>query len=63
MAATSTTLENPPTPSPSAPNESLVFSKSHDDFRIEQIKNLSGEVNALKSFITEQLYVIKNFRS
>ena len=66
-AATPTPLENPSTPSSSAPNESLVFSKSHDDFRIEQIENLSAEVTALKSFIMEQLYVIKksveDFRS
>ena len=67
VAATPTPLENPSTPSSSAPNESLVFSKSHDDFRIEQIENLSAEVTALKSFIMEQLYVIKksveDFRS
>ena len=66
-AATPTPLENPSTPSSSAPNESLVFSKSHDDFRIEQIENLSAEVTALKSFTMEQLYVIKksveDFRS
>ena len=40
-------------------NESRVFSESHDDFRIEQIEKLSAEVTALKSFIVEQLYVIK----
>ena len=67
IVATPTPLENPSTPSSSAPNESRVFSKSHGDFRIEQIENLSPEVTALKSFITEQLYAIKksveDFRS
>ena len=55
IAATSTPLENPSTPSSSAPrsSESRVFSKCHDDFRIEQIQNLSPEVTALKSFIME----------
>ena len=67
IVATPTPLENPSTPSSSAPNESRVFSKSHGDFRIEQIENLSPKVAALKSFIIEQLYVIKksveHFRS
>ena len=67
IAATPTPLENPSTPVSSFPNESRVCSKSHDDFRIEQIENLSVEVTALKSFIVEQLYVIKksveDFRS
>ena len=40
IAATPTPLENPSTPASSFPNESRVFSKSHDDFRIEQIKKL-----------------------
>ena len=51
IAATPTPLENPSTPSSSAPNESRVFSGSHDDFRIEQIENVSAEVTALKSFV------------
>ena len=34
IAATPIPLENPSTLSSSAPNESYVFSKSHDDFRI-----------------------------
>ena len=55
IAATPTPLENPSTPVSSFPNESRVCSKSHDDFRIEQIENLSVEVTALKSFIIEQL--------
>ena len=67
VAATPTPLGNPSTPSSSASNESRVFSKSHDDLRIEQIENLSAEVTTLKSFIMEQLYVIKksveDFRS
>ena len=67
IAATPIHLENPSTPPSSAPNEPRVFSKSNDDFRIEQIENSSVEVTALKSFITEQLYVIKksveDFRS
>ena len=67
IVATPTPLENPSAPSSSAPNESRVFSKSHGDFRIEQIENLSPKVTALKSFIIEQLYVIKksveDFRS
>ena len=69
IAATPTPLENPSTPSSSAPrsSESRVFSKCHDDFRIEQVENLRVEVTALKSFIMEQLYVIKksveDFRS
>ena len=44
-----------------------MFSKSHDDFIIEQTENLNMEVTALKSFKMEQLYVIKrsveDFRS
>ena len=40
IAATPAPLENPSTPASSFPNESRVFSKSHDDFRIEQIKKL-----------------------
>ena len=67
IVATPTPLENPSAPSSSAPNESRVLSKSHGDFRIEQIENLSPKVTALKSFIIEQLYVIKksveHFRS
>ena len=67
IAATPTPLENPSTLASSVSKEYLVFSKSHDDFRIEQIENLSAEVTALKSFIIEQLYVIKksveDFRS
>ena len=59
IAATPTPLENPSTPASSFPNEPRVFSESHDDFRIEQIENLSAEVTALKSFFMEQLYVIK----
>ena len=59
ITATPTPLENPSTPASSFPNESRVFSESHDDFRIEQIEKLSAEVTALKSFIVEQLYVIK----
>ena len=55
IAATPTPLENPSTPVSSFRNESRVCSKSHDDFRIEQIENLSVEVTALKSFIIEQL--------
>ena len=49
IAATPTPLENPSRPASSAPNESHVFSKSHDDFRIEQIENLNAEVTALIS--------------
>ena len=67
IAATPTPLENPSTPSSSGPNESRVLSKCHDDFRIDQIENLSAELAALKYFIMEQLYVIKksveDFRS
>ena len=59
IAATPTPLENPSTPASSFPNKSRVFFESHDDFRIEQIENLSAEVAALKSFIVKQLYVIK----
>ena len=59
VAATRTPLENPSTQSSSVPNKSHIFSKSHDDFRIEQIKKLNTEVTALKSLIMEQLYVIK----
>ena len=59
IAATPTPLENPSRPASSAPNESHVFSKSHDDFRIEQIENLNAEVTALISFTMEKLYVIK----
>ena len=59
ISATPTSLENPTTLSSSAPNESRVFSKSHDDFRIEQIENLGVEVTGLKSFIVEQLYATK----
>ena len=61
IAATPTPLENPSTPPSSAPrsSEPSVFSKCHDDFRIQQIENLSAEVTSLKSFIMEQLYVIK----
>ena len=59
IAATPTFLEIPTTPPSSTPNKSCVFSKSHDDFRIEQIENLNAEVTAMKSFIMEQLYVIK----
>ena len=59
IAATPTPLENPSTMAPSFANKSRVFSESHDDFRIEQIKNVNAEVTALKSFIVEQLYVIK----
>ena len=59
IAATPTPLENPSVPASSFPNESRVFSESHDDFRIEQIENLSAEVATLKSFIVEQFYVIK----
>ena len=59
IAATPTFLEIPTTPPSSAPNQSCVFSKSDDDFRIEQIENLNAEVAAMKSFIMEQLYVIK----
>ena len=59
IAATPTPLENPSTPASSFPNESRVFSESHDDFRIEQIENLSAEVTASKSFIVEQLYIIR----
>ena len=55
------------TPFSSVPDESRVFSKSHDDFRIEKIENLNAELTALKSFIIEQPYVIKksveDFRS
>ena len=58
-AATPTPLENRSTPASSFSNESRVFSESHDDFRIEQIENLSAELTALKSFIAEQPYVIK----
>ena len=58
-AATPAPLENPSRQASSFPNESRVFYESHDDFRIEQIENLSTEVAALKSFIVEQLYVIK----
>ena len=57
--ATPTPLENPSTPASSFPNESRVFSESHDDYRIEQIEKLSAEVTAQKSFIAEQLSVIK----
>ena len=59
IAATPTALENPSTPASSVPTESREFSKIHDDFRIEQIENLSAEVGALKSFIIKQFYVIK----
>ena len=59
IAATPNPLENFFTPSSSAPNESCVFSKSYDDFRIGKIENLNAEVTALTSFIMEQLYVIK----
>ena len=59
ISATPTSVENPTTPSSSAPNESRVFSKSHDDFRIEQIENVSAEVTGLKSFIVEQLNATK----
>ena len=59
IAAATTPLEFPSTPSSSTPNESRVFSKSHDDFIIEQMENLSAEVTVLKSFLMEQLYVIK----
>ena len=55
IAAASTPLENPFSPASSVPNESCVFSKRHDKFRIEQIQNLSTEFTALKSFIIEQL--------
>ena len=65
IAATPTPLENP-SPSSSS-NESRIFSKSHDDFRIEKIESLNAEVTALKSLIMEQLYAIKksmyDFRS
>ena len=61
IAATPTPLENPSAPSlpDRGSSESRVFSKYHDEFKIEQIENLSAEVTALKSFIMEQLYVIK----
>ena len=59
IAAPPVPLENPSTLASSFPNESRVFSESHDDFRIEQIENLSAEVTALNSFIVEQFYVIK----
>ena len=59
IAAIPTPLENPSTLASSFANESRVFSESHDNFRIEQIKNLNAEVTALKSFVEEQLYVIK----
>ena len=55
IAAAPTPLENPSSPASSVPNESCVFSKRHDKFRIEQIQNLSTEFTALKSFIIEQL--------
>ena len=66
-AATRSSLENPSKSSSSAPNKFRVFSKSNSDFRTEQIDNLNAEVTALKSFIMEQLCVIKksveDFRS
>ena len=48
IAATSTCLVNLSTLALSVLNESRVFSESHDDFRIEQIENLSAEVTTLK---------------
>ena len=67
IATTWNPLENPSTRDSPVPNKSCAFSKSHNNFRIEQIQNLSAEVAALKSFIIEQLYVIKksveDFRS
>ena len=58
--ATPTPWENPSSPSFSTPNDSRIFSKIHDDLRIDQIENLIAEVAALKSFIMEQHYNIKN---
>ena len=59
IAATPAPLENPSTQSSSVPDKSHIFSKSHDDFRNEQIKKLNAEGTTLKSLIMEQLYVIK----
>ena len=39
IATTPTLVENLSAPCSSAPEESRVFSKSHDDFTVEQIKN------------------------